>query len=49
MIIHDADPGEIAAIARIFRVIVAAGETYAYPEGLDDQAIADLWIIASCH
>ena len=42
--IRDADPDDLAAIARIFRAIVAAGETYAYPEGLDDQAIADLWM-----
>lgn len=44
MIIRDAVEGDLAQIARFFRDIVAAGETYAYPEDLDDQAIADLWL-----
>jgi L-amino acid N-acyltransferase YncA len=42
--IRDAAPDDLAAIAPIFRAIVAAGETYAYPEGLDDAAIAKLWM-----
>lgn len=44
MIIRNAVDGDVAQIARFFRVIVSAGETYAYPEGLDDQSIADLWL-----
>jgi GNAT superfamily N-acetyltransferase len=44
MIIRDAVEGELAQIATFFRAIVAAGETYAYPEDLDDQGIADLWL-----
>ena len=44
VIIRDAVAGDLAQIARFFRVIVAAGETYAYPEDLDDQGIAELWL-----
>jgi len=44
MIIRDANDGDLAQIVRFFRAIVAAGETYAYPEDLDDQGIADLWM-----
>lgn len=44
MIMRDAVDDDFAQIARFFRAIVAAGETYAYPEDLDDQGIADLWL-----
>ena len=44
MMIRDASDGDLAQIAPFFRAIVAAGETYAYPEDLDDQAVADLWL-----
>ena len=44
MIIREAIPTDIEQIAPFFRAIVAAGETYAYPEGLDDEAIAALWL-----
>jgi GNAT superfamily N-acetyltransferase len=44
MILRDATPGDLPAIARFFRAIVSAGETYAYPEDLDDRGIADLWM-----
>ncbi|MGH2584141.1 MAG: GNAT family N-acetyltransferase [Dehalococcoidia bacterium] len=44
MIIRDAVDADIAQIAPFFRAIVAAGETYAYPEDLDDRAIASLWL-----
>lgn len=44
MVIRDAVEGDIAQIAPIFRTIVAAGETYAYPEGLNDREIAALWL-----
>lgn len=47
MVIRDAEPADLPAIARFFRAIVAAGETYAYPEDLDDQGIADLWMAGS--
>jgi L-amino acid N-acyltransferase YncA len=43
--IRDAAPGDLAAIVPFFRAIVAAGETYAYPENLDDSGIADLWLV----
>jgi GNAT superfamily N-acetyltransferase len=45
MIIRDAIPADLGRIAPFFRAIVAGGETYAYPEDLDDQAIADLWFV----
>jgi GNAT superfamily N-acetyltransferase len=44
MIIRDAVAGDLIQIARFFRAIVVAGETYAYPQDLDDQGIADLWL-----
>lgn len=44
MIIRDAVADDCPQITRFFRVIVAAGETYAYPENLDDQSIAELWL-----
>lgn len=43
MIIRDAGDDGLPRIERFFPVIVAAGETYAYREDLDDQGIADLW------
>jgi L-amino acid N-acyltransferase YncA len=46
MRVRDAEPVDLAAVAPFFRAIVAAGETYAYPEDLDDQGIADLWFAA---
>lgn len=48
MLIRDAEPSDLPAIARFFRLIVEAGETYAYPEDLDDQGIADLWMSGRC-
>jgi L-amino acid N-acyltransferase YncA len=44
MRIRDAVATDLPQIARFFREIVAAGETYAYPEDLDDQGIAGLWL-----
>lgn len=35
---------DVADFAPLFREIVAAGETYAYPEGLSDAQIAALWL-----
>ena len=35
---------DVPAFAPVFREIVDAGETYAYPEDLPDNAIADLWM-----
>lgn len=44
MLIRDATPADLAAIVPFFREIVAAGETYAYPEDLDHQGVADVWL-----
>ena len=44
MIIRDAARADIEQIAPFFRAIVAAGETYAYPDDLDDDQIAALWL-----
>lgn len=44
LFLRDATVEDLPQIARFFRAIVAAGETYAYPEDLDDQGIADLWL-----
>jgi GNAT superfamily N-acetyltransferase len=41
--IRDARPSDFAAIAPFFRAIVADGETYAYPEDLDDAGVEALW------
>ncbi len=43
--IRDAARGDLHAVARFFRAIVAAGETYAYPEGLDHEEIYRLWFL----
>jgi L-amino acid N-acyltransferase YncA len=48
MLIRDAERDDLPAIARFFRQIVEAGETYAYPENLDDRGIADLWMSGRC-
>jgi GNAT superfamily N-acetyltransferase len=42
--IRDARPDDLAAIVPFFRAIVAAGETYAYPDDLDEAGIAALWM-----
>ena len=44
LIIRDTQEADLHSIARFFREIVDAGETIAYPEGLDDRGIADLWM-----
>ena len=44
MIIRDATIDDIRQIAPFFRAIVAAGETYAYPDNLSDEEIASLWL-----
>jgi GNAT superfamily N-acetyltransferase len=43
VLIRDFTAGDLTAFAPIFRAIVDDGETYAYPEGLADDAIAALW------
>lgn len=43
MLIREATSSDVTAFAPIFRSIVDAGETYAYPEGLSDDEIAVLW------
>ena len=42
--LRDAALADLPQIVPFFRAIVAAGETYAYPEGLNDQDIAALWL-----
>ena len=42
--IRDARPDDLAAIAPVFREIVADGDTYAFPEDLADAQIAALWM-----
>jgi L-amino acid N-acyltransferase YncA len=44
IVIRDAVDSDIVQIAPFFRAIVSTGETYAYPEDLDDRAIAELWL-----
>ncbi len=44
MQIRDIEALDVGAVVRIFRQIVADGETYAYPEGLDAATIERLWI-----
>ncbi len=44
IVIRNAVAADIFQIAPFFRAIMSAGETYTYPEGLDDQAITDLWL-----
>ena len=41
--IRDITDTDLDAFVRIFREVVEAGETYAYPERLDDAQIRDLW------
>jgi L-amino acid N-acyltransferase YncA len=43
VLIRDARPDDLAVFAPIFRAVVDDGETYAYPEDLDDEQIRDLW------
>lgn len=44
MILRNATPADLPQFVAIFRAIVAAGETYAYPEDLGDAAIGELWL-----
>lgn len=45
MRIRDATRADLPAVARFFRAIVDAGESYAYPEGLGDEEIYRLWFL----
>lgn len=47
MQIRDITDADLDAFVPIFREIVEAGETYAYPAGLGDDAIRDLWFEAA--
>ena len=47
MQIRDAEPADLAAIAPVFRDIVAAGETYCYPEDLSEEQIAAEWMLTT--
>ncbi len=42
--IRDATDADLPAIAALVRDIVAEGETYAFPEDLTDEQVADLWL-----
>jgi L-amino acid N-acyltransferase YncA len=42
--IREARAEDLPAIVPFFRAIVAAGDTYAYPEDLDDEGIGRLWM-----
>lgn len=44
MLIRPATTDDWAGIFPFFRTIVAAGETYAYPEGLGSEQAAALWM-----
>jgi L-amino acid N-acyltransferase YncA len=43
VLIREATDADLPAVAPFFRDIVADGETYAFPEDLDDDGIQDLW------
>ncbi|GAA2737084.1 GNAT family N-acetyltransferase [Pedococcus aerophilus] len=43
MLIRDARPDDLAAFAPVFRAVVDAGETYAFPEDLDDDQVFAMW------
>jgi L-amino acid N-acyltransferase YncA len=43
VLIRDTTDSDLAAFVPIFREIVDAGETYAFPEDLSDAQIKDLW------
>lgn len=45
MIIREATPDDWPSIYPIFRDIVAAGQTYAYPEGLDLDQAREIWML----
>jgi L-amino acid N-acyltransferase YncA len=44
VLIREMTRADLPAFAPILHEVVDAGETYAYPEGLDDDAIASLWL-----
>src|SRR5256714_197798 len=44
MVIRTAQPGDWPAIWPFFAQLVEAGETYAYPEGLTEDAARPLWM-----
>lgn len=43
VLIRDVTDADLSAIAPFFREIVAAGETYAFPDGLDDEGVRAWW------
>jgi L-amino acid N-acyltransferase YncA len=43
--IREATRADLSAVARFFREIVAAGDSYAYPDDLDDEGIYRLWFV----
>lgn len=45
VLIRDANPADWPSIWPFFRSVVRAGETYAYPQDLDEPAARDLWML----
>lgn len=45
MDVRAASHGDLDAVVRIFRQVVEAGDTIAYPEELDDEGIRRLWFL----
>jgi len=43
--IRDATRDDLAAVARLYRATVGAGDSFAYPEDLDDEGIYRLWFL----
>lgn len=43
MLIREATDADLPAIAPFFRETVGDGETYAFPEGLDDEGVRTWW------
>ena len=44
MLIRPIEDADWSAFLPVFREVVSAGETYAYPEGLSSEAARELWV-----
>ncbi len=47
--IRPAGRGDLPDIARIFRAVVARGDSFAFPEGMSDAEIQALWMGLGCY